>query len=612
MARKKHKAKRSASAKAGVPAGGGALPAETGAVRFLPGLGAAALVAAWLAFLGALSGGQLNWTDFLDGDHAHPWRILGDLRAGAAALSDYEHPGSWMWIPDFAILWALYLAGADLAAGALAYPLLQAALSALGWILVCDFLFGKNSVRRAAVLILHAVPFLVVAYGGLDVFYHQGVPRWRYGIWALLPWLWRFSLGALEPAEKGRSKVPALLGLGAATAAAALGELLLLSWFAVPAAAAALGLSALGRAPWRETARFAAVALAAFFVGRALGGEVGVGRHGEHLRFDFAHFAAIAGVARHLLGALAARNPATATVWALFCVFALAGFFLALFGRSGRKTRRGGLPLDAPGSRREVFVALMIPATILIPLLAVLPRVYFGVAQDPGHFFASSHRYFLPTLYLPLFVGWTLLPWKVPGLARGAGGTVAVAAAAAVLVAAAAVPRALAISAEGLDPFSSPFHRCLAENARRLNWTDGVSALLQRSPILENPDAGVERMMQASVGRGENGPDIVLHTYAHNYWRYGEFQFVALNGFNGRVFHALPGPAESGCPAERAHECVFPGHYANILDDASARAVFGEPAEVVECAGFGFFHYDPPLRFDPPGNPREWTVRPRP
>ena len=600
MARKKRKAARDIP-----PKSSPSLSAAAGKwSAALPAFGALALLLAWLSFLGALSAGHLNWNDIMDGDTVHPWRMLNDIRGGAAALADYEHPGSWMWIPDFAILWGLYLAGADVVFGALALPLLQTALSAAGWILVCDFLFGKSPVRRAAILILHALPFLIVSHNGLDLFYHQTVPRWRYGIWAATPWLWWLSLRALTTAESGRRQAPALLALAAATAAVAAGELLLLSWFVAPAIAAALGLCILGKMRRNEFAVFVAALLAGFFIGRALGGELGVGRHGQNLRFDFAHFAAIFGVARHILATLAARNPVEGLVWAGFVVFALAGLFAALSGR-----RTGGWPLEPPKSRGAVFVALLIPAAMLIPLLAVLPQIHFGVQLDPGKFYASSHRYFLPLLYLPLFVGWALLPWKFPALSHNA---LPLCAAAAVLVAVAATPRALSISAQGLDPFASPFHKCFAQNARRLNWRAGISANGPRPQLRENPDAGIERMMIAGVRRGQGAPEISLLSISHNYWRYGEFQFVGLNGFNGRVFHTAPAAAEPGCPAERAAECVYPGHYGGVVDDASVRAVFGEPAEVIDCQGFGFFHYDPPLRFDPPDNPKEWIVKARP
>ena len=578
----------------------------------LPSLGALALVLGWLSYLGGLSEGRLYWAYFVEGDILHPWRVLDDLRNGLMRLSDYEPPGSWMWIPDFAALWALYALGVDAIAGVLAYSLLQSALAAVGWILVCDFLFGKSPARRAVILVLHAAPFLAVVYNGgpgvpfdkmvSDVFFHQMVPRWRYGIWAMQPWLWWLALRALE-AETGRPRVLALLALGLAVAAVAAGEFILLTWFVAPVIAAAAGLAVLGKARWGESALLAGVTLAAFVTGQwlisqALSGDDGLARHGARIGGEWfkAEYAKAMG---DFLGALAARNPLETVVWALFSVFALAVLLLALSGR-----RPGRWPLETPKSRRQVFIALLIPAAMLVPWLAVAATQQIHVNLEMGRFSTSGHRYFLPTLLLPLLVGWALLPWRIPGVSPGAKRGAAVAAAA--LVAVLAVPRALSISAEGLDPFATPFHKCFAENARRLNWRDGLTPLHAYPQIRANPDAGIERTLVTRVERySSSAPFIVLESLSHNYRRYGEFQFVVVNGFKGRVFYAFPHPLDDGCPMSDVSECFHPVETQNIVDEATVRAVFGEPAEVVDCEGLGLFHYDPPVRLDElPENPR--------
>ena len=89
----------------------------------------------------------------------------------------------------------------------------------------------------------------------------------------------------------------------------------------------------------------------------------------------------------------------------------------------------------------------------------------------------------------------------------------------------------------------------------------------------------------------------------NHHWFDDDFQFVVLNTFNGRAFGLPPRTNEKGCPADNPSPCVPEGHSALFLDEAAAKGAFGEPAEVVECAGIGFYHYDPPLRFSLPDNP---------
>ena len=69
------------------------------------------------------------------------------------------------------------------------------------------------------------------------------------------------------------------------------------------------------------------------------------------------------------------------------------------------------------------------------------------------------------------------------------------------------------------------------------------------------------------------------------------------NGYNGRAFHSPPLAGETGC-AMSAPEACWHSIDNFTLDDASARAAFGEPQEEIDCAGIGLLHYDPPLKFD--------------
>ena len=90
--------------------------------------------------------------------------------------------------------------------------------------------------------------------------------------------------------------------------------------------------------------------------------------------------------------------------------------------------------------------------------------------------------------------------------------------------------------------------------------------------------------------------------HAHNrHWFNGEFQFAVINGFNGRVFGRAPREQDAGCAFEDISPCIT--NPAMILDERTVRGALGEPQEIVECAGVGFYHYDPPIRLDFSGLP---------
>ena len=566
----------------------------------LPLFGAAALVAGWLAFLGALSGGRMSWMHFMQLDNFRPWMMFHNLGSEFGPFG--WAPALRTWIPEIAMLWGLYALGADAGDGAALFPILNAALSAAGWILVCDLVFGKSPVRRAAVLILHALPMLSAAYGRLDIFYHLLAPLWRGGLWAVTPWILWLSLRALE-ADNRRDAARFLVGVGVLTAVVA-NDFAAVAWHVAPATAAALALAVFRMVKWRAFFRFAAVFIVAVPVGRLA--DIDYGQAAHFLQFsNFAHMAAVLRLIGSILALFIERNPLEAAAWAALAAIVAVRFFIALFA-AWRGLKKGGAnksPSIAGGllgvaGRRDIFVALFVVVAMLAPVAATLTRAGFGISPAGSglHDFlhVSSHRYFMPFFYFPLFIGWALLPWSFSGWGRrGSAALVG----AAVVVVALAGPRALSISAEGLDPFATSFHQCFVDNARRLNWRGGISHSAAVSRLYANPDAGIDRIMGVRVRRDETGGReiVLMREYNRNWW-HGDFQFVTVNGVKGRLFF-VPPPWGPDCATTNPDKCPL-GDYGQIVDGDSARAVFGEPSEVVDCEGYNFFHYDPPLRFD--------------
>ena len=508
------------------------------------------------------------------------------------------------FFPDLAIRWALTGLGADLAVSLYLAPLLQTALAAAGWVLVCDFLFGKSPARRFVVLALHALPLLIVAWRGADVFYAHLLTQFHYGAWAVAPWLLRLSLQVLEPGggKKEDAFPPVVLsaGLVALLSATAASDLFIAPWFVAPMGGSAVLLALAGRLAWRRVFQFVGLLAAGLVLGRFVLFEFGVSLGFEAAKYTpgkelglGATFQAMGVTLAHLWN-LAGRNPAEAAVYLVF-LFA-AGWRAAA---ALKPSLRGRIPsaLKVPEGLRHSLAAVFVPAamlsTLVIAAAAGLALDIFGYMDPkaPAHFVIGNLlRYYLPVLFLPLFAGWAILP----GRAFRAAAFPALA----VCAAAVAAPKIARIDFAALDFYGAPLYQCFAENARRLNWRAGIGALGFDRLFLEVPGAEVERMMAVGTfRRPQPGQSFIVADQNYNLNLSGKYDFAVLNFHNGRIFGEPPLPGEEGC-ADGPEACLVADN--SILDAAAARAAFGEPKEEIECEGLGFWHYDPPLNFNFP------------
>ena len=553
----------------------------------LPALGVLALVFAWLAVLGGVSDGSIDWRHLFDPDIMRSFGVFRDL-----FLDDGYPASGWTlgkapgWFPDWAFQWPLFALGIDLWIVLYLFPLLQVGFAAAGWILVCDFLFGKSPARRAAVLALHGATFLLLGWRESHLFILQMETAWHYGAWACLPWLLWLSLRLLDGCKGGI--VPKdIAALTVATAIVAASDMVIVPWFVAPAALLA---------PVFASRRGAAILIATFAAGVALGRLLyhNAGfqnpRAAAQLVFDPSAYALTFRRILSHLGDIASRDPLEFAAGVLF--LAATAYYLA---RVSDFRRGKGKAVFRP----VPFVLWLIPASMAISFVALVVYGYVDAAYQSHPVKALRHA--LPLIYFPLFVGFALLPWtafprSVPAMA-----------AACVAAIAFAVPKLAAIDPAAADPYATPFQQCFAENAARLGWTGGIAAWYFALPLLNNPNAEMENYIKADVRRfQESGRSFVEPTgWGSNYHRFsGEFQFVVVNAHNGRVFGRPPRAGDRGCPSSDFASCIapHPGPFV-VIDDRAARGAFGEPAEVVECAGIGLYHYDPPLRFDFPENP---------
>ena len=554
----------------------------------LPALGWLALVFAWLAALGGVSDGSIDWRKTFDHDALRSYGVFRDLFGGEGySALDWWLSKAPSYFPDFAFQWALFALGVDLQAALYIFPLTQVAFAAAGWILVCDFLFGKSPVRRAAVLLAHAATFLSLAWDESQIFNLQMVSVYHYGAWACVPWLLWLSLRMLDapPPSARPGRIAALVfALTIVTAS----NLLIAPWFLIPSA-----LAALLSARFKQSAVFIAVLAAGTALGLAVAGAIpydnAVSIKHRYQTYDTS-WASWLNVLIPLRGHLVetvSRDP-------LKCMVMLA-FAAALCVKLAPKLRELGAKQARREFRPRLFVLLLILISIIVPVAALINHgnILATYLVHP----ITALRYLFPTFFFPLFVGWALLEWKTP---RWRIRPAALAAAACAAALALSVPKLTRIDFAAMDPFATPFQKCFAENARRLEWTSGIAPIHFVLQMFANPDAGMENYNWVRIKWAEAGRSSLLSPFGIvNHNRRGEeAQFVVSNARNGRIFFRPPRTSDQGCPFDNYGPCLGWEGVGDIVTDGAVKGAFGEPAEIVECAGIGLYHYDPPLRFE--------------
>lgn len=596
-----------------------------GEFRAAPWMGALAFVASYSAALGGVSDGALDWRKIFDFDTIQPWLIYRD-----AFLSEAYAASGWgvnaqapYYFPDRAFQWAMFALGAGVPVVLYLQPPLQVAAAAWGWATVCDSLYGKSAARRSAVWLLHALAFLLLAWRGEDLLGVHLLGVWHYGAWAAIPWLLWLSLRALSPDISHRQRWPALAGLAALLTATTSGDLIILNWFVFPAALCAVLTTRMSSLE----SRAALLAYLGTMAASALGFWL---LHSPGVAFSAEVFARSVGRLADIMSRIGENNIPESLLWA--CFAAIAGWRalwllprLELFrGAKFREPHSGRGSVHAligvPSGWRHRFAALFVPASSSASVLAVLVSGNLDLYPWTLPHLDRLTRHYLPFVYFPLFVGWALLPWKFerfPAPVRPS----TFAAMMCALAVAAALPKAAATEREKLDPFASPFQKCFAENARRLGWRRGIGMPYHSLMLAANPDAGVEVVTGVWRNHRRGSPPPLEPWLYNSNWRWwrdakgeSEFQFVAVNLFQGRVFGRPPrGPQDAGCAPTIPEMLACFSSPEFIVDEAAARRAFGDPAEVIDCGGAGLLHYDPPLRFDPPDNQEDlgaWRVAP--
>lgn len=594
-----------------------------------PWLGALVFCASYFAMLGGVSDGTLDWRRIFDFDTLRSYLIYADL-----FLSDDYPMSGWLfrsenphWFPEALFAFAALALGGDVRIALYLLPLFWVGMAAWGWMKVCDLLYGKSPARRCVVWLLHALAFLVLAWRGMDVLKMHLMGFWHYGVWSVLPWLMLLSLRMLDDKFSPRKGWGATAGLLVLLFLITASDLITVTWFTMPAALTALLTTRLSAPAARgRLLLFLAVLAAAtgldFLVPEPLP-KLSSTTGGFSMR---ASAEALRRMAGHLQ-ALASDNPPEAAVWLAFAgisAWRTLRVFprLELFRGERREPPPSAHPLHAlfgvPPTREHRFVAVFVSASAAASFSAVIYSA--NVGNDPGVFAGIERlRHCLPLVYFPLFVGWALLPWRFrnPPSMRPLFF-------AAAFALALSVAKATAMDWKKMDPFGTPFQQCFVENAARLGWRQGVGISYYIAPATDPRLKGKTRLAPVWIGRFHDGRGGIIHRITphaeninKNYWT-GDIQFVAVNMFNERVWSRPPRAGDLGCAPRHPDylECMYSMETSLnvVMDESAARQVFGEPAEVVDCgAGGAFFHYDPPLHFNPPERLedfRRWVVAP--
>ena len=552
---------------------------------------ALSLLACFAAALGGISEGVVAARHLFNVDSAYLYKLFRDIFLTDLDVSGFRLSTSPMLFPDMLLFsWPLHALGIGWHPAMLVFILTQTVFGAVGWMLVCARL-GGGAACQCAALLAWAAQILGMAYGA-KIFIAQAHGGLHFGAWVCAPWLLWLALPDNREKESPPSR---LIALALALAVCIGSDLLVVIWFAAPAAAAAALLFLRGR--W--SAPCAAKFLSVLALGSAAGALL---RKGTLLFFtpsvqgdDFTSFnpEKISGAADTLVRFFvfaAGEYRLLTLVWLAFAALALLCLRRALSAKSRETNAR-------------TFVLAYMPAMMILTLLAIIAVGNVQVAEWTGDQIWVATRYFTPVLFLPLFVGWAVPPvcgfFARPPFAGRERAAIAALAAALALVAA---PKIAAIQPERLSPYNTPFHRCVSDAAKSRGWRAAIGSIWMTSELMLDPDNGIERELTVlnprhlrgqlgAVGR-PGDPLWVEWTINNRHQFNGEFDFAIVN-LRNELYFRLPGPA--ACSRARGRFCGADPH---AIDGEILRRTFGEPSEILECDGVGIFAYDPPVRVD--------------
>ena len=248
---------------------------------------------------------------------------------------------------------------------------------------------------------------------------------------------------------------------------------------------------------------------------------------------------------------------------------------------------------------------------VLFSLAAVLASGKFGIWGRIEHF--SNHRYFMPAIYIPLFLGWPVLlalwerrsaPYMQMGAAAGA---------LAIIFCALPLFRYLPQVARLAD-YTSPFLQCAdAEIKKRelriglanTDFASYVSSYLsaadgERLKIFSIFNLRALHQVSQRDFDVKNNPFVHVPLYRLWEWeRAGKsptrFDYIIANSTDERV--SMQAPEIARCPwrltnPETCYDYYSQGTYGAFIDGQTIVDYYGAPKEIFRCEGIDFYVYD--------------------
>lgn len=500
-------------------------------------------------------------------------------------LTGWRVPVAPFYFPDYILFFAL----AFVLPLVWALPATMLALhitSAVGWTFVCRDMGGSVK-TQIAIWFVHALQILLLSYPLGELMIPLILPLNHAGAWVALPWL----LWAVLDARR-RWFLFGLLALIAAS------DLVIVTWFVVPALFTMAVAIYFKHYTFRQLGHWALVFVTAVAIGKMIADNLPFTRSMNATEFITPNLSklweSMLSVLQYNIGFLASEYILFACVWLVFV-----GLLTLVVIK--HYPHEKALPFQ------HFFFIVFVPAAMACPLAAQIvvgigENFQAGKIDDPHLDIALRMRYIYPFIFLPLFVGWVFLPFYFQRLSalkwRVSDKHFSLALCAVLCVL--ALPRIANVFDDDkvISPFNTPFSVCVKQAANRLGWTGAIGVYRFWNRAVIDPSNPIrQNVVVEALPRIEQYKDIPLFInwdFTNRHWNSGEFQVVAIDNYKGNNFLAPPRTTADACATDGCRHL----NTLRSISEESARAVWGAPAEVVECEGVGLYHYDPPIRYD--------------
>ena len=569
------------------------------------------IVLGWLAmimsFVAALG--------FADTETAH-YILIGDsvnaLAGFSGILSDEFGADGFLfnyagYFPDVLLSLPLLWLGLEPHIALAAYAFLWAALMATGWMLVCERL-GGGAIIQSLSLFAVALQFLVLAYPGGEFVVLPMLVLHHGGVWAIIPWMLLSVINAHSYLGK--------ITLFALLVACELSDLIIAPWFVAPCIVALI-ISTYKRIIHKTYATECCVVMIAATI---------IGYLARNINWLFTlqgvntNKTSIPNMINHLKNDWSLLNvyPIFATIIIIY--FILMAYMSIRILMERKKNRKNKKARKKSYSYSSLDIQSSIILTVLI-LTGIMAASYLGkfklltylVEKDsPLQYIITSFRYAMPFYNLPLFVGWCLMPIFYKALLKNKVNIpiliidkisrpppLYIPIGIAAIIITFSIYPIIELKNKNLNPFNSPYMKCINANAKQYNWT-GVIGVYNwwNLPLLDKSNS-IKQLLPieiAAYDKETNAPLVVVNWNTVNrHMFHGEFQVVALDNYNGNDFSVMPRNIYDQCSGK----CNFTEkHPFHRIDESIAKIAFGKPDKILECEGVGLYYYDPPIKLN--------------